>query len=451
MIRLRVAIAGAGTAGLATAALLAEAGHDVIVFERACELAPVGAGLLMQPTGMAVLERLGPASGLSGEAGQSAAARLRQLATPIHRLHGATRAGRTVLAVKYPDGTCGYGVHRAALQGVLLDAATRRGVKLCLGVMLANAQSLPDGSISPTAISGASSAHSPVASTSLGEFDLFILADGARSSLRGAILPHLVQRAKAYPFGAFWFVGTDEGGLGGDTLWQAYDGTSRMVGLLPSGAAAPGHKRTLSMFWSVAMRDVDAIRGRGLESWKRDVRSLADTSTVEMMLAQITDLGQLITAGYMDVVMRRAHEGRVLAIGDAAHAMSPQLGQGANLALVDALELAEALAAAQSLNVDRARLIEAALVSFERGRRGPTRFYQFASRWLTPIFQSNWPMVGPLRDALFGPLCTVGLLRRQMTDSLMGLKTGIWPWARTSVATAASPTPSAGALRERMS
>ena len=56
---MRIGIVGAGTAGLAAAALLARAGHAVEVLERAPDPGPVGAGLLLQPTGMAVLERLG--------------------------------------------------------------------------------------------------------------------------------------------------------------------------------------------------------------------------------------------------------------------------------------------------------------------------------------------------------------------------------------------------------
>jgi len=51
-----IAIIGAGTAGLATAALLAEQGHHITLIERAEALAPVGAGLLLQPTGLSVLK-----------------------------------------------------------------------------------------------------------------------------------------------------------------------------------------------------------------------------------------------------------------------------------------------------------------------------------------------------------------------------------------------------------
>ncbi|MFM6958127.1 MAG: FAD-dependent oxidoreductase, partial [Acinetobacter sp.] len=53
------AIIGSGTAGLATAILLAREGHQVTIFEQVEELSPVGAGLLLQPAGLAVFEHLG--------------------------------------------------------------------------------------------------------------------------------------------------------------------------------------------------------------------------------------------------------------------------------------------------------------------------------------------------------------------------------------------------------
>src|SRR5277367_6149989 len=56
---LRVAVIGCGTAGAASALLLSRAGHDVVLFERVPEPLPVGAGIMMQPSGLLVLERLG--------------------------------------------------------------------------------------------------------------------------------------------------------------------------------------------------------------------------------------------------------------------------------------------------------------------------------------------------------------------------------------------------------
>src|SRR3954452_24479307 len=56
---LRVAVIGCGTAGAAAALFLARAGHAVTVLERVPDPGPVGAGVMIQPSGLAVLERLG--------------------------------------------------------------------------------------------------------------------------------------------------------------------------------------------------------------------------------------------------------------------------------------------------------------------------------------------------------------------------------------------------------
>jgi 2-polyprenyl-6-methoxyphenol hydroxylase-like FAD-dependent oxidoreductase len=235
-----------------------------------------------------------------------------------------------------------------------------------------------------------------------------IVADGARSALRNGC--GLVRRARGYRWGAMWFVGEDPDGRYGDTLAQVYRGTGRMIGFLPSGTGPRG-VRTVSVFWSVRC---DRARV-GVEDWKRQVREVTDRA--ESVLEQVTAGEQLIFASYQDVVMRRCFEGPVVFIGDAAHAMSPQLGQGANLALVDAWVLSRSLECGS---------VHEALDRFERERRRNVRFYQFASRWMTPVFQSGWEWVTPLRDLLMGPMCHQKWLRGEMLKSLAGVKTGIF-------------------------
>ena len=99
----------------------------------------------------------------------------------------------------------------------------------------------------------------------------------------------------------------------------------------------------------------------------------------------------------------------------------PQLGQGANLGLLDAHALSRALATSDDL--------AAALRLFAR-RRGPSvRFYRQASHLLTPFFQSNQPLLGVARDALMGAACFAPGLRSMMTSTLAGLRHG---WLSTA-------------------
>jgi 2-polyprenyl-6-methoxyphenol hydroxylase-like FAD-dependent oxidoreductase len=97
--------------------------------------------------------------------------------------------------------------------------------------------------------------------------------------------------------------------------------------------------------------------------------------------------------------------------------MSPQLGQGCNLALVDAMVLADSLAGTPTLAEGLSR--------YTQSRRAHLRFYQFASRWLTPLFQSDMRVLGAPRDWIMGLMCRVPWLRGQMLRSMAGVKRGI--------------------------
>ncbi len=115
-------------------------------------------------------------------------------------------------------------------------------------------------------------------------------------------------------------------------------------------------------------------------------------------------------------MLKRWQRAPVVLIGDAAHAMSPQLGQGVNMALLDAWALREALRGQQD--------IPAALYAYERERKAHSGIYQFWSRWLTPLFQSKRNMTARLRDLTFIPMARFPGSRGQMLRVLMGTQKG---------------------------
>jgi 2-polyprenyl-6-methoxyphenol hydroxylase-like FAD-dependent oxidoreductase len=344
---------------------------------------------------------------------------VRALGARVDRLRGVTTSGRAVLDLAYSDlrvDLFGLGVQRGALFGALRDAALAAGCRL-----------LPDHKVTSITREGPLAHVHDAHGRTHGPFDLVVVCDGARSALRGQF-PHLVARDRPYPWGAAWAVLPDEAGRFRGTLSQWYEGTGAMLGILPVGRANPSEPPCVGLFWSLATRDFAGFRSRPVEHFKHHANTLTGGATAEL-LEGLEHGEQFILAAYHDVVMRRTHEGPVVFIGDAAHSTSPQLGQGANMALVDAAVLAEtlagALAGAPSHGSPQPQ-IEAALQEFGASRRPRHSYYQRVSRWLTPWFQSDHEAFAPVRDLIFGPMCRVPYTKREMLLGLAGVKSGFF-------------------------
>jgi 2-polyprenyl-6-methoxyphenol hydroxylase-like FAD-dependent oxidoreductase len=368
--------------------LLARLGHAVEIFERVPDPLPVGAGILLQPLGQRILGQLGLAD------------RLAARSSPIRTIEGRTSSGRTVLRFGYADAhsdTVGLGVNRGELFSVLWNALRAAGIPVRTGLEVVGARPDADGwRLRATD------------RVEVGPFDLVVVADGARSAVRRGL--GLAAKDVRYPYGALWAVVPDPDGLAGDVLFQRYRDTRTTLGVLPTGIGQA------SVFWSIRSREIDTAVAA--DPGPIVDRMLTIAGSREPLVERVRAAG-LLGATYRDVVVPKpvvvaGRTGLVL-VGDAAHAMSPQLGMGASLALADAWSLATAIA--REVNVP------AALVRYVADRRAHVRWYTWLSRFMTPVFQSDLVPLGWARDLTFGPAAQLGWVRAQFAQILLGEQT----------------------------
>lgn len=348
--------------------------------------------MLLQPPGLAALERLG----LRGD--------IDALGHRIDRLHGTTTAGTTIFDLAYGDldpSLHALGVHRGALHHVLWSAFERSGAALEAGRTIV---AVEPRSRDRAALVDASGRASPAAA-------LVIDASGARSPLRGWVAR---RQPRPFAYGAVWATVPDIG-IAPAILAQRYVAARIMIGYLPVGRLTAGGAPLAAFFWSIKPAEYDAWRA-GFTAWRDQVATL--WPQLQPVLAAMPSPDDLTLASYTHFTAESLSRGNVVLIGDAAHATSPQLGQGANHGLIDAVVLADALN-------DTSDLADA-VVRYRRMRRRQVRFYQLASAAMTPLFQSDSVVLAKLRDLSFDRMKRVPYLHREMLRTLAGLKTGLF-------------------------
>lgn len=361
------------------------------MFERFDTARPIGSGIVLQPTGLAVLRELG----LSEE--------IHSRGKRIDQMYGTSMpAKKEVLNVNYSvlgDGFHGLAVHRAALFDVLYAAVGAKNIQITTGIDVIDATT---GGEHISVLDTAGEKHGP--------FDLLIDASGARTPLQDRA-PYRTHR-RELAFGALWGAfDWPDSGFDENTLIQRYVGAHTMIGVLPIGQHDGATHDQVAFFWSIKTQNYDSWLESGLDEWKQ--RVFAIWPETDVILDQISDPSQMSLARYGHSTMRQPYGDKIVFLGDAAHSTSPQLGQGANMALLDAWSFATALRETGD--------VDTAMQRYARSRWWHVRAFQLSSLALTPFYQSDSRVLAGLRDLLFHPVSRLPIARRVVAGLISGM------------------------------
>lgn len=369
-------IVGAGFAGLTAAIALSQRGWSVRVHERGSEIRAFGSALALSENGLKVLEAVGAYD--EAVAG----------AFPLHYRETRDAAGALISSYDWRSEDRQlrmYMLLRSRVIRALQRAAERAGVEIVTGsevrgVIAAGTVTFRDGS----------SARG----------DVVLMADGAGSRARQSL--DLVKSHRRYK-----------------------DGSIRM--LLPIRRSHPWPDGVFVEYWGERRRAMIVPCSEndfylGLIARQDDPAGIAVpadaaswSATFPMLAPYLAEIGEQERWSwdqYQILTLKQWHRGRVAILGDAAHAMSPNFGQGAALAMVNAYGLAAALEAFPT--------VEQALQEWERRERPTTD----RTQWLSGLYSSLMAWPGPARSMALKAVGRSKWVMKQRTIAAYRVPTG---------------------------
>src|SRR5829696_5398762 len=373
-----IAVVGAGPAGLTAALALRRLGLEVTVFEQAREYRRIGGGIVLHDNGQRVLAALGLLDSF-----RTRLQPCRVIAAELceGRILGGVDFGRFSPPLRHLPAI----VLRYQLQEHLLGAARACGVEVRFGHRVVGASATGDAAELGFA-DGATKCAGVV-----------LACDGAgsptRASLRLSVRRRRLRRA--------YLRGVAEVGWRQPRIRELWYPDGRLFGTAPLPDAR-------TYFWCTAPleRWPQTLDG-GLDAW---IASWAGCNpTPPAVLGAVRDWGRVNYDEPLEVQTRRWYRTPVFLVGDAAHAMTPYLGQGANSALVDALVLSRLLAQELQGRGDLAAVGR----RYEAVRSRFTRSVQVSSRRQGDLATVGWASARWLRDHLLPSLADASWLQRR--------------------------------------
>jgi 2-polyprenyl-6-methoxyphenol hydroxylase-like FAD-dependent oxidoreductase len=346
----RAEIVGAGFAGLAAACALAQRGWSVRVHERASELRTTGAGIYVYENGLRVLEAFGAyAAAVEG--------------APIaHTREVRDDRNRVVSVHRWDPSSRVYSIVRQQVINALAAAARRHGAEIVFNSEAIGAK--PSGEL---AFADGRGIHA----------DLIVAGDGTNSKLRDSL--GLLAKRKPLADGAIRLLveKSDEertSGESGKTI-EYWSGSRRVL-------YTPCSRDQIYVALTMLDKDTSAkavpLQKNAWISWFPHLRDL---------IMRLDDSGRYDR--FELIKLKRWSSGGVAVIGDAAHALPPNIGQGGGCAMMNGLSLAVFL--------DRFDDVATALNVWERNERPLTDHTQRISYLLG--LPTTWPPA--LRAAAF--------------------------------------------------
>jgi 2-polyprenyl-6-methoxyphenol hydroxylase-like FAD-dependent oxidoreductase len=311
-----VLVIGSGLAGTAAAIGLADGGIGVDLIDVKPEVGAVGSGITMQGNGLRELRRLGVWDAVLA-AGY-----------PFDSLGLRAPDPVGTLLAEIPDARTGgpglpatLGLPRPALARIMANRATAAGAKLRLGTRVSSLSQHGDG------------VDAVFSDGSADRYDLVIGADGIRSATRPMI--GIADQPRPTGMGIFRAFGPRPASVTRTDLY--YGGPSYIAGYCPTG------ENSLYAYIVEDARDRSALTPAERQA---AMRSLAEAyhGPWDEIRATLTDPGTVSYTLFEELVVPAPwNRGRVVLIGDAAHACPPTLAQGGSQALEDAAVLTELL------------------------------------------------------------------------------------------------------------